>query len=102
MSVHRLHPPPSHRHYLPPPPSSKHCHNTAAGSVLASLPALLIHCAKVKFCLVISTIQMDLLRIPPLSQTPRNEMFASVDVIVDFTETPRKKRGKKKECDWVG
>lgn len=30
-------------------PSSKHCHNTVAGSVLASLPALLIQCAKVKF-----------------------------------------------------
>lgn len=36
--------PPHHR-----PTSSEHCHNTAAGSVLTSLPALLIQCAKVKF-----------------------------------------------------
>lgn len=42
MSV--CNPPPHHR-----PTSSEHCHNTAAGSVLTSLPALLIQCAKVKF-----------------------------------------------------
>lgn len=36
--------PPNHR-----PTSSEHCHNTAAGSLLTSLPALLIQCAKVKF-----------------------------------------------------
>lgn len=65
-------------------PSSKHCHNTAAGSVLASLPALLIQCAKVKFVSPHFHHSDGCLRTPSLSQSLCNEMFAFVNVIVDF------------------
>lgn len=50
-------------------PSSKHCHNTAAGSVLASLPALLIQCAKVKFVSPHFHRSDGYLRTPSLSQS---------------------------------
>lgn len=71
------------------PPSPKHCHNTAAGSVLASLPALFIQRAKVKFVSPHLHHSDGYLRTPSLSQSLRNEMFAFVDVIVDFNVTAR-------------
>lgn len=71
------------------PPSSKHCHNTAAGSVLTSLPALLIQCAKVKFLSPHFQHSDGRPRTPSLSQSLCTEMFAFVNVIVDFLETAR-------------
>lgn len=71
-----------------PPTSSEHCHSTAAGSVLTSLPALLIQCAKVKFYSPhfhqFRWISEDS---PSLCQSLCYEMFTFVYVIVDFTET---------------
>lgn len=61
-------------------PSSNHCHNTAAGSVLASLPALLIQCAKVKFVSPHFHHSDGYRRTPSLSQSLCDEMFAFVDV----------------------
>lgn len=57
-------------------PSSKHCHNTAAGSVLTSLPALLIQCAKVKFVSPHFHLSDGHLMTPSLGQFFCNKMFA--------------------------